>query len=70
MITSLLLNKTKPCIIVFLVSGVNCTPPPLIPAVAPAFPPTFKDDVEAAGAEANNKPDKIEGNSPVTVGYK
>jgi len=29
--TSLLLSNTKPCIIVFLVSGANMTPPPLIP---------------------------------------
>ena len=71
-ITSLLLSKTKPCIIVFLVSGANMTPPPLIPDPSCPTPPPFALLVLAVGAavELNNNPLNTPGKLPVKVGYK
>ena len=64
-ITSLLLSKTRPCIIVFLVSGAKTTPPPLIPLAAAVgslllLTRCVEVEVEAElGAEDSNNPDKI-----------
>lgn len=68
--TSRLLNSTNPCIMVFLVSGPNMTPPPLIPAAPPAFAVGFREEVEAAGADDNKSPERIVGRPEVRVGYK
>jgi hypothetical protein len=74
--TSLLLSNTSPCIIVFLVSGANTTPPPLIPLAAAAPVGSLIEldeaeaEVEAVGVEERSRPDKMEGKLEVKLGYK
>jgi len=56
---------------VFLVSGLSWTPPPLMALPTPVGPAAvLADDVEVAGADDRRRPDRMDGSEAVRVGYR
>ena len=56
---------------VFLVSGLSWTPPPLMALPTPVGPAAvLTDDVEVAGADDRRRPDRMDGSEAVRVGYR